>query len=352
MKKRVLTLCLIALVPFLIFATGEPEDVAGEGGIQVSGPGELPIVEEQVTVTIMAERHAQITSMSDNYATRYMEDQTNVHIEWLDTPMAEFDEKLNLVLASGEYPDAIMDFNVAADLVVRYGSEGIFVPLNDLIQEHSPNLLEMFEQIPMLRDLITAPDGNIYGFPAVNDNFNGMFRSKMWINSSWLETLGLAMPSTTEEFYDVLRAFKDNDPNGNGIQDEIPLSAMTNYDYMRVPSFLMNAFVYWNASGPVKGLMIENGQMAFAPVTDAWREGLRYYHRLYNEELLDPAAFTQKRPELAQLGENPDDMILGAAPSNWWGKIVQSKGESGRYRFYDSVPPLTGPEGVRTAAYF
>ncbi len=74
------------------------------------------------------------------------------------------------------------------------------------------------------KDLITAPDGNIYALPQVNECYHCMYQQRMWIYKPWLDKLGLKMPTTTDEFYEVLKAFKTKDPNGNGKADEIPLS--------------------------------------------------------------------------------------------------------------------------------
>lgn len=71
---------------------------------------------------------------------------------------------------------------------------------------------------------ITAPDGNIYALPSINDCYHCSMAQKMWIYKPWLDKLGLDVPTTTDELYTVLKAFKDKDPNGNGKADEVPLT--------------------------------------------------------------------------------------------------------------------------------
>ena len=170
----------------------------------------------------------------------------------------------------------------------------------------------------------------------------------MWIYEPWLDQLGLEMPTTTEQFKQVLLAFRDRDPNGNGIQDEIPLSGATKGWHADVQGFIMNAFIYVGQSG----MSVQEGRIAASYVQPAWREGLRYLNELYSEGLLSGDAFTQDENQYKLLGENPDVVLLGAAPGGYMGAFTTLQGESGRWLEYKTVPALEGPEGARFASYF
>ena len=107
------------------------------------------------------------------------------------------------------------------------GAQGYILPLNEYLDNSSVGYAAAFEKLPGLRDYITTPDGNIYSLPNVDGSLHVQYNMKLWINTTWLENLGLEMPTTTEEFYDVLKAFKEQDANGNGDpDDEIPLSGV------------------------------------------------------------------------------------------------------------------------------
>ena len=130
------------------------------------------------------------------------------------------------MMSAGDYPDAIVaDYAGGSDVdVINYGSQGVYIQLEELIQQWAPKFLKAVEeQDPRILALSTAPDGHICGLPMSipsNDVYNNGF-----INQVWLDNLGLDMPTTTDEFVEVLRAFKDNDANGNGNpNDEIPLA--------------------------------------------------------------------------------------------------------------------------------
>jgi putative aldouronate transport system substrate-binding protein len=67
----------------------------------------------------------------------------------------------------------------------------------------------------------------------------------------WLDALGLEEPETIDEFHEMLLAFKNDDPNGNGVADEIPLSAAMGRPYYNndtaLDLYIMNAFTYDDA---------------------------------------------------------------------------------------------------------
>jgi putative aldouronate transport system substrate-binding protein len=168
----------------------------------------------------------------------------------------------------------------------------------------------------------------------------------MWIYQPWLDELGLDMPETTGEFADVLAAFRNRDPNGNGEADEIPLSgAIGGGPSVQIWPFIMNSFIYTDDANYLK---VDDGEVSFVASTDEWRAGLEYMRDLYDDGLIDPQAFVQQGSQLRQMGEAPTP-IMGAVTALWWGNFTVHKGPSGRWEEYVALPPLEGPEGVRWA---
>lgn len=151
---------------------------------------------------------------------------------------------------------------------------------------------------------VTAIDGNIYALPEVNDCYHCSMSQKMWIYEPWLKKLGLEMPKTTDELYNVLKAFKENDPNGNGKKDEIPLSITQKSWRSTIDAFLMNSFIYNPVYGSSsKHMFIKDGKLDVAFNKPEWREGLRYLNKLYKEGLIAPESFTQDENQLIQQGK-------------------------------------------------
>jgi len=353
---RILLACtlILGLVASGVFAAGGTEEVSA--GPEVSAPGQFPIVDETVTIDIFASLHPYTADMNESWFTNYYEEMTNVHVNWEQIPDEQAAEKVNILLAAGDLPDAFLhgDFTFTFSQLMLHGGAGTFIALNDLIDEYSIYLKDIFNDRPYVRTAMTAPDGNIYAFPAINECHHCAHSVRAWVNTPWLETLGLEVPTNTEELYDVLMAFKTQDPNGNGEADEIPLSgAISRGGYHNeIDKWLMNAFIYtyYEVSGERAFVQVIDNEVSFVANTPQWREGLTYIRRLYRDGLIDPESFTQARDHgLKQKSETPDGQILGFVPSGSISAFNIYYGESGRYTEWELVPPLIGPNGFQTA---
>ncbi|TYP76482.1 ABC transporter substrate-binding protein [Paenibacillus methanolicus] len=322
--------------------TADPAPVGEE---KVSPAGEFPITKEKTTLRVMVMENGAVEDFATNAFTKYLEEKTNIQIDWDIVPGSAAAEKLNLVLAGGDLPDVIMNMWVSNAQQMVYGSQGIIIPLNDLIEKYGKETKRIFAENPLIQEAITAPDGKIYALPSPNDCYHCSMIQKMWVYQPWLDELGLKKPTTTDEFYEMLKAFKTQDPNKNGKADEIPLSGGPKGWETRVDKFLMNAFIY----NPANYVYLNNGKADVPFNKPEWKEGLAYLHKLYDEGLLDPQALTQDGAQLRQLGENPDVPILGASGAGYMGELTQDNGASGRWKQYTTLAPLRGPGGLQVA---
>ncbi|MGI5894938.1 MAG: hypothetical protein ACOX6P_10160 [Candidatus Merdivicinus sp.] len=330
-------------------STASTEDQNGSGytsatGIPISAPGELPIVEDTYNLDVFI-RPGDIIDFSTNTAVLAMEELTNVHLDMTVAPDDSFSEKLNLLLNSGEYPSVIMSAGFSNADLVKYGTkEKIFIPLNDLIETHGVTIKERWEEHPSWKTDMITPDGNIYGIPSTDSGIVGhsAVPFKCWINTDWLEVLNLDIPETTEEFREVLLAFKNNDPNGNGEADEISLTGATG-TWAGLPYlYLMNAFGYYDETL----LMLKDNVFTGTANQDYIKEGLIYINGLYNEGLLDPAAFTQNEQQMSAIGNNAGNAIMGAVTCGHLGMAI-SPNDIERSKMYSCLAPLEGPNGYR-----
>lgn len=296
-----------------------------------------------VSIRVFAQQEPS-GDLATNDFTKELEARFNAAFDWIAVASAGAKEKRQISLASGDYPDAYIlttyvDQFSQAD-VLRYGGQGVFLPLNGLIDEYAPNIKAAMEGNAALRALHTAPDGNIYGLAAYSECYHCSYPNKMWINTAWLEALKLDMPRTTEQFRDVLRAFKTKDPNGNGLADEIPLSGSIEDFGVRIVPFLMNGFVY---DDDRTYLELTDGKVSMAAKKPEWREGLAYIKSLYDEGLIDPGAFTQNAVALKGIGENAGVPILGAGAAMHPDIFVNTGPGNTRGKDYNPMPPLQGP---------
>ena len=346
--RRLLALAPIALMATaMAFGAAQTEAAMG-GGVAVTPPGTLPIVEEKITLRVGAIPISTVIDLATNYATQWMEEQTNIHVEWDVFPAKDAKEKINLLLASGsDLPEVFLGSRVLSpEQLMLYGSQGLFRPLGDYLAEQAFYITEFFEEFPLLKKIATMPDGNIYAMGRFELCYHCYTAQKAWYNKTWLDTLGLAVPETTEELYQVLKAFKEQDPNGNGKADEVPFSGATTGWHAYVDGFLMNPFVYNDGEDR---LVLDNGTVSAAFTTPEWRDGLRYMNRLVSEGLLDRESFIQDGNQRKQMVEG-ETIVLGMAPAGHPGVFSQLRGEPTKNYF--ALPPVRGPKGIRQATYY
>ena len=349
--KKMLLLFFMSVLAFTIFAAGEQEGAAD--GITVNPPGTCPIVDQRIKMTGLGTTRPNMDNMNAEYNEfgAYYTELTNIEVDWTMAPENEALTKANLLMASGDYPDIMTNVWFTTSQQIVYGEQGMLTPLEDMIDDYAPNLKRMYAMFPQV-EAQSILNGHIYGITQPQVCYHCWVHYKMWINKAWMDTLGLDMPTTTEEFREVLMAFKTQDPNGNGKADEIPFMGVARGGWDAYTTvFLMNAFIYNRSAGEMLSLPImTDGRVDVSYDKDEWREGLKYMYELQKDGLLSPDSFVIDNNQLQQIGESPEAPLLGAFPG---GVLtgVQINGESGRWLDYTTVPPLLGPDGARYASY-
>ena len=316
--------------------------------------GTFPLTEEKKELTVLIQDSATIAPLAENEFFKWYEEKTNVHVNFIEVEAAAMVEKVNLMLISGEYPDILMcagkSLGVEPSMEITYGSQGVFLPLNEYIEKWGKETQEVFSLYDtMLPAAVTAPDGNIYSLPNINDCYHCTYTGKMWINQTWLDALDLKTPTTTEEFREVLRAFKNNDPNGNGKADEIALMGSKAYGSTGTPNlFLLNSFLYC-PNTPDMLCLDDNEKVICSATQPEFKEGLAYIKSLIDEGLLDASTYTQTNDQLKQFAQDPSAVMLGAYPHmtavNVTGLIDETPDQ--RTKNYGPLAPLKGPNGYQ-----
>ncbi|MBP2075964.1 extracellular solute-binding protein [Oceanobacillus polygoni] len=299
-------------------------------------------LDEKVTLKIMTES-SPLAPVDPNEKSIFqrLEEETNVHIEWRNFTGATFGEKRNLAMTSGDMPDAIMNAGYSDYELLKLAKDGAVIPLNDLIEDYMPNLKAVLEEAPEYRDMMTAPDGNIYAFPWIEELGQGKesihsVDNFPWINVKWLNELGLEMPTTTEELKEVLIAFRDNDPSGNG--QTIPMSFIIN-DGGQDPGFLFGSFGLgdnWDHT-----VVTNDGEVKLTSNDEGYKEAIKFMNELQGEDLIDIEAFEQEWPTYVAKGQEGRYGIYFT-----WDKA----NISGMNGDYELMPPLEGPDGHKNVA--
>lgn len=251
--------------------------------------GTYPVEGAPVTLTgwgILA-GSSMVDNFNDNPAFQELEKITGVHIEWECVTEDGAAEKRALRIAKGDLPDIFFRAALTDEEVASLASAGQLLDLSGMIEEYAPNFNALMQRDETIRLAITDSTGAIYALPQVTTN---SLTTHMIINTRWLSNLNLEIPQTVDELYEVLKAFKEQDANGNGDPtDEIPMSA-NGLDQLNI---LMHAFKVYPDN--YYGMFVYPGtsEVKNSYISDDLKEAFRYLKKLYDEGLLDPETFSQ-----------------------------------------------------------
>lgn len=267
--------------------TAAPSDTSDQGG-QSGEKAEKEEKEsasagEKVKLTALISKHSLTKDVNEMEWLNILEEENGVDIEWQQIT-ADWDQKKSVMFAGGDIPDILFKATATTDFATY---NGLFENLAPYIEAGDmPNVAGMFEDHPELRTLCTDENGAIYGLP----NYRSLWprtNRVLYINKTWVDALGLQMPSTMDELHEVLLAFRDKDPNGNGdTTDEIPL------DFNGFPSFLLGCFgvPLMNESD---GYYVEDGTVKNFRVDENYKEFMIWLQELYGEGLINEEVITQ-----------------------------------------------------------
>ncbi len=247
-----------------------------------------------------------------------LEEKTNVEVKWTAIQSDQWYDKITLAMAT---PKSLADFVFTANFndsnLLKYADQGIIIPLEGYIDAYMPNLKGVFDKYPEYRAMCTDAKGHIWGLPWIEQLGSGkeaiqVIDNMSFINKKWLDFLGLEIPTNVEDFEKVLLAFRDK---AQLLKKEfkidgsvIPMSCIMN-DGGQDPYVLINGFGegYGDADKGRHIAVTDEGKVICSATQEGFKKGTAWLHKLYEQGLIDPEAFTQE-----------------------WSTYV-SKGKSGRY---------------------
>jgi putative aldouronate transport system substrate-binding protein len=212
MKKNLFVVLGVLMIGLPLSAGGRGQNTPGGSGAAAA--------ENTLTFATHEGWYSAVTLNDNLEIWREIEKKTGIKIQW--QAASNYDAAMNPVIASGaKLPDIMMipgGYNPG-----QLGADGVILELDNLIAGHGPDIQNMFNRYPNLKAAFTAPDGKIYTIAHTAIFVNDMvLQDHLFIRKDWLDKLNLRVPSTIDEWYTVLKAFRDNDPNGNGRRDEVP----------------------------------------------------------------------------------------------------------------------------------
>jgi len=232
---------------------------------------------------------------------------------------ADPDSEFNTMLTSKDIPNVIRSMTQnMRDLAV----DGGLVPLDDLIEEHAPNLKAYFEKYPEAKTVGSLDDGHIYFIPQVYGGVDAEAVPSIgfMIRQDWLDKLGLEMPTTVEEYHDVLVAFANEDPNGNGKKDEIPFFQRSKTIDSLVAMFETSSLFTFD----------DKGKLHLGGVTENYRKAMEEISKWYKEGLIDKEIYTRTNAREQLLGQN-----LAGSTCDWFSSTTKFNDT-----FAESVPGI------------
>jgi len=269
--------------------------------------------EGKVTLTVGLRSNAKIISFEDNALTKWLEETTGVNIEIVEfAGGSDVTTQISTTIAARQdLPDILWGVTLSAGTLETYGHEGYLVDMRPYFDDKEgasktfwtrmEESLSDYQQEYILNKLIDPDTGGIYAVPTVETSLVDGIHYMAWINTEWLDKLGLEEPTNNQELYDMLVAFRDKDPNGNGLKDEIPLfGTQASMPPAKVLDMLVNTFMYYNPSHSWQDYD-GDGQLEHAQIQDEYREALKFINKLYKEKLLTSMVYTVKSDEMQQI---------------------------------------------------
>lgn len=337
--------------------TGDNDPFKFDSVSDVTFPLEEPL---EMTVFVYASNTGGNT-YEDNYVTDWIEEKTNIRLKFVhDVDGDEAKTKLNLLMTDPDnLPDIFLATQWSKSEVQSYGQQGLILPLDEYLED-APLWNELNEVAPGRKGDLIMSDGHVYTYGDTNECFHCQFQHRMWIYKPWVDALNDGkMPETTEELYEYLVKVKNNDPNGNGIADEIPMTGFLGGWSTDPTVWLINSFV--QANNPLNntnptvgaGLVVnKDGKIEYSVMKEEYRESMKYISKLYKDGLLDNQTFTQDNTQFTAALDNEEVNLVALHPGgalqvdgdNFW------PGKEGKWQDWALIEPVEGPNGVRLAA--
>lgn len=320
--QRTTAFALAASMAFGLTACGgnETEGAKKENSEKVESKTEVnttgyPITSEEITVTASGPMPSGCEDWTQLKAIEEFSKRLGIRLdcEFFET---DWETQLTLKVAGDELPDLLIGTNMNISDVNEWGSEGYFLDLSEYL-DIMPNLQAYFEEYPEMKAFCTNSEGNIYGLPRLRVDMTDRL-TRSFINKQWLENLNLEAPTSIEEYYEVLKAFKEQDANGNGDpNDEIPLLFTSDAGgYTAIEKTLLDAYGIFTGNTNYILQADENNKVELANISDEYKEYLRFMHKLYQEGLMEQEAFTITGEEITT--KQQDDVYgsfgCGSAP--------------------------------------
>lgn len=286
MKKAVTAIAALSAVTMALSGCGGGD--AGADGTRLDANGK-PLVKIRVV------KNSNTAAIKDMKWPEKLQAACDCTIEWEEVDSSAWSQQKSATLAGANI----------ADLNIRAYYTGDPDQYGDLFEDFSqdldkmPNVKAMFEQYPDVQEIATNNEGKLYTLPTYKGDAYSTTGQHMIINKTWLDKLGLEMPTTWDELEEVLKAFVTQDPNGNGEADEIGMSfpkLETSQITWYSPYMLLNSLglvTNFNSSPSMQGIYVKDGKVANFFISDEYKQVTKFLAKLMKEGLISKNVLSQ-----------------------------------------------------------
>jgi putative aldouronate transport system substrate-binding protein len=290
MTRKLLSLAaiIIASITVVVGCKGDKKDTLGMKVSEKENLKELnlPIVKDKLTISYWRPNDAKVTasmkSFSEIKAYKEVEKITGIKVDFIHPPLGQQVGQFNLLMAAQDLPDVIYyDWAEVPGGVSKVLGDNKIIRLNEYIDKYAPNFKRLLENNHEIKKQCTLDDGTIYIFPFMRTQ--GKELNATWgfqIRKDWLDKLQLKAPVTMDDWYNVLKAFKEKDPNGNGIQDEIPFTGSSG-------GLSSSLHQFAPAFGVLDKFYLKGDKVAYGPIESKYKTFLETMAKWYKEKLID-----------------------------------------------------------------
>ena len=348
MKAAALGMAAVMTVGMFAGCGSGSDSGQGDSGssVELNDAGTYPIVKDgTLDMTIFTMSMPNVEDFATNDFTKFMEEKTGIHMDFVTGGRDDWEEKLNMLLQSDDYPDIIMG---VSPNIAKYGvKEGIFIPLDDyLTEENVPNYLNVMKDFDL--GVTRETDGKIYSLADINDCYHCKYARKMWVNTYYLDQMGCEVPTTTDEFIDVCKKFLEMKPDG------IAVAGANEGWFTRMQDWLMGAYTFVPAKSETLvvrdyvALDTDTSKGTCVAASDQYKEGLKFINKLYEIGAIYDGDFTQTSEQMKTLINQEDEPVLFFTAGTI-SDAIDSASNNELYRHYEAMAPIAGPDGTRIA---
>ncbi|WP_165452488.1 extracellular solute-binding protein [Paenibacillus thalictri] len=306
LKPAVMALMALSLVAAACSSKGTEQDEPGKGSdpaspaAQASAKPKMPLVDKPIELTFFSQLDPKISATKKNYgdveAFGILEKESGIKVKFLHPPAGSEKEQFNLMVSSNDLADILAVppsyYNGGAQKML---SDGVIIRLNELIDKNAPNFKKFIDEHPQFKKDMVLDDGTIYAFPTFKIEKINRFTDGFQIRKDWLDKYGLSVPTTMDEWYKILKTFKEKDP------ESVPFSAASSNPTWR--DFMSAWAMKWD-------FYQVGGKVKFGQSQPEFKEYVTTMKKWYDEGLLDPEFATNDTKKL-------DNRITGGKAGSW-----------------------------------